>query len=125
MFSSTSRYADIENAQLEIKIRNGRNRKFGQIYGGRTQNRRSNNDGEEIITINYKRRRFIPIEQNIQVTSEISVKDGDRLDNLTARFLGNPEQFWQVCDINDNVMHPLDLTAKPGRRIRIGYYIIG
>ena len=30
----------------------------------------------------------------------IPVTEGDRLDNITARFLGDPTQFWRVCDAN-------------------------
>jgi len=84
-----------------------------------------NGKDKETMTVNYKRRRFIPIEQNIQITNEIFIRDGDRLDNITAKYLGDPELFWQICDINENVMHPLDLTDGPGRRIKIGYYAFG
>ena len=32
--------------------------------------------------------------------------------------LGDPEQFWRICDAND-AMHPLDMTSEPGRILRI------
>jgi len=115
MFSSSSRYSNIEDAQMELKVKRQFKRKLDNGEG----------KDKETVTVNYKKRRFIPIEQNIQVTNEIFVRDGDRLDNLTAKYLGNPELFWQICDINENVMHPLDLTDKPGRRIKIGYYTFG
>jgi hypothetical protein len=42
----------------------------------------------------------------------------ERLDNITARDLGDPEQFWRLCDAN-NAMHPDGLTAEEGRRLII------
>ena len=43
---------------------------------------------------------------------------GDRLDNITSAFLGDPEQFWRVADAN-GAMRPEELTERVGRRIRI------
>jgi hypothetical protein len=37
---------------------------------------------------------------------------------LTARALGDPEQFWRICDAN-NAMYPPDLVAEPGQRLRV------
>ena len=36
----------------------------------------------------------------------------------TAQYLGDPEQFWRICDAND-AMRPDDLTAEVGRRLLI------
>src|SRR6266704_1307710 len=58
----------------------------------------------------YVRRRFLPLG-NPMPLSEHMVTQGDRLDNITARYLGDPEQFWLVCDAN-NAMRPDDLTAE-------------
>jgi hypothetical protein len=44
--------------------------------------------------------------------------EGDRPDTIAAARLGDAEQYWRVCDAN-TVMHPRDLTAEIGRRIRI------
>jgi hypothetical protein len=49
---------------------------------------------------------------------EVTVIQGDRLDLITARTLGDPEQFWRVCDAND-AMNPPDLTAQPGTAVRV------
>jgi hypothetical protein len=49
---------------------------------------------------------------------EVLVTEGDRLDLITARTLGDPEHFWRVCDAN-NAMNPFDLTAEIGRRLRV------
>jgi nucleoid-associated protein YgaU len=49
---------------------------------------------------------------------EVTVTEGDRLDLITARTLGDPEQFWRICDAN-NTMHPAALTAQPGQRVRV------
>jgi hypothetical protein len=41
-----------------------------------------------------------------------------RPDLLAYRTLGDPEQFWRLCDANA-VLRPVDLTADPGRPVRI------
>ncbi len=72
-------------------------------------------DGREVV---YLRRRFLPDATHVVVLAEHMVTEGDRLDNITARYLGDPEQFWRLCDAN-NAMHPKELTAEIGRRLRI------
>ncbi len=72
-------------------------------------------DGRDIA---YKRRRFLPRGQAMPLLVEVSVAQGDRLDLITARTLGDPEQFWRVSDAN-NAMDPRDLTAEPGRILRV------
>lgn len=52
-------------------------------------------------TITYLKRRFLPQPENFQVLQEYIVRDGDRLDNITAQFLNDPEQFWRICDANN------------------------
>jgi hypothetical protein len=66
----------------------------------------------------YLRRRFVPPASRFELLLEHSVVQGDRLDNVTANYLGDPEQFWRVCDAN-NVMQPDELTATIGSTIRI------
>ena len=66
----------------------------------------------------YVRRRFIPQPESFQLLQEHIVREGERLDLIAAAFLGDPEQFWRICDAN-NAMEPDDLTAAPGRRIRV------
>ena len=83
MFSATSRYYSIEVATIEIA------------------------DGR---TVSYLRRRFLPDGSKAVVLAEHMITQGERLDNITARYLGDPESFWLVCDAN-NAMLPDDLTA--------------
>jgi hypothetical protein len=45
------------------------------------------------------------------------VAQGDRLDTITARYLGDPTQFWRICDANDT-LRP-DELEEPGRTVRI------
>jgi hypothetical protein len=72
-------------------------------------------DGKTIV---YLRRRFLPSPDNFALLQEYSVVEGDRLDNLTAKFVGDPEQFWQICDAN-GAMRPDELTEIVGRTLRI------
>ena len=41
----------------------------------------------------------------------MSILLGDRLDSIAATHLGDPLQFWQVCDAN-NTMNPFDLVGQ-------------
>jgi len=72
-------------------------------------------DGRTII---YLTRRFVPQPENFSLLQEYVVSEGDRLDNVTARYLGDPEQFWRICDAN-RAMRPDELTETIGRRLRI------
>jgi hypothetical protein len=65
----------------------------------------------------YLRRRFVPQPGGADIGVH-EVVEGDRPDTIAAARLGDAEQYWRVCDAN-TVMHPRDLTAEIGRRIRI------
>jgi len=69
-------------------------------------------------TIAYLRRRFVPPAERFALLQEHSIVQGDRLDNLAAQYLGDPEQFWQICDAN-NAIRPEELTETVGRKLRI------
>jgi hypothetical protein len=89
--ATTSRYFGIEVAQLETA------------------------SGDLLV---YLRRRFVPPAERFELLVEVPIVQGDRLDNLTAKYLGDPEQFWRLCDAN-NALQPAELTDTVGRRIRI------
>jgi hypothetical protein len=72
-------------------------------------------DGEPII---YLRRRLVPPPEWYLSQQAHLVTQGERLDNITAQYLGDPEQFWQVADAN-LAMHPEELTEESGRLLRI------
>ena len=90
MFEHTSRYYDLENATFITP------------------------DGRKMT---YKRRRFLPQGENMPLLTEINLIQGDRLDLIAFRTLGDPEQFWRICDAN-NTMNPEELI-KPGKIIRV------
>lgn len=90
-FSFTSRYYGIEIARLETA------------------------EGETIV---YVRRRFIPQPERFALLQEHMVSQGERLDNITASYLNDPEQFWRLCDAN-RAMRPDELTETIGRKLRI------
>lgn len=72
-------------------------------------------DGKEIV---YIRRRFIPPPDNFELLQEHTVVEGDRPDNLAHKYIGDPEQFWRLCDAN-GVMQPNELTENVGSKLRI------
>ena len=78
----------------------------------------ANFTGPDGRAIAYKRRRLLPQGEAMPLLVEVTITDGDRLDLITARTLGDPEQFWRVCDAN-NAMNPPELTALPGRTLRV------
>ena len=69
-------------------------------------------------TIVYLRRRFIPPRERFALLQEHTVTQGERIDHIAAQYLGDPEQFWRICDAN-GAMRPEELTETVGRRIRI------
>ena len=90
-FPATSRYFGIETATREMQ------------------------NGETAV---YVRRRFVPSPDRFETLLEHTVRQHERLDNITAKYFGDPEQFWRVCDAN-NAMQPDELTERIGRKIRI------
>lgn len=70
--------------------------------------------GQAIV---YVRRRFVPAPDQSTPIQQHTVKQGERLDNLAAQFLGDAELFWRLCDAN-GAMRPEELE-KPGTILRI------
>lgn len=95
MFETNSRYYSIETVKMTVTDSSGQPR-----------------------VIAFKRRRFIASSAGTVTLVEHAVTRGDRLDLITARYLGDPTQFWRVCDAND-VLRPDELTREVGIRIRI------
>ena len=71
-------------------------------------------DGTKIA---YLLRRFVPQPEAFAISGEVTVGEGDRLDNLTARLLGDPELFWRMCDAN-RALRPDELEVVH-RHLRI------
>ncbi len=69
-------------------------------------------------TVAYVRRRFLPQPERLALLQEHVVTQGERLDNITAHYLDDPQQFWRLCDAN-GAMRPDELTETLGRRLRI------
>lgn len=84
-------------------------------YSGVETARRRLPDGRVVV---YLRRRFVPQPDRYDLLVEHIVADGERLDNVAAQYLGDPEQFWRLCDAN-NAIDPNELTDMPGRALRI------
>jgi hypothetical protein len=74
-------------------------------------------DGKDGRTITYKRMRFIP-RVTVKPRMFVKTNQGDRPDLIAFRTLGDPEQFWRLCDLN-LVRRPVDLTASPGAPVLI------
>lgn len=68
--------------------------------------------------VSYVRRRFLPRSADLPTLVQMTVTQGDRLDLLTSRAIGDPEQFWRACDASDT-MNPPDLTAEVGVTVTI------
>ena len=66
----------------------------------------------------YLVRRFLPAPERFALLAEHVVTQGERLDNVTAQYFGDPEAFWRVCDAN-RAMRPEELLERLGRRLRI------
>lgn len=68
--------------------------------------------------VRYLERRILPRDDGAPPQLEHHVIEGDRLDNITARYLGDPTQFWRVADANQ-ILRPEELTDEPGSAISI------
>ena len=66
----------------------------------------------------YLERRFVPPPERFADHAVHVVVQGERLDHVAARRLGDPEQFWQLADAN-RALQPEELTAEVGRRLRV------
>ena len=71
-------------------------------------------------SITYLARRFVPQPgaPNFSTIAQYTVKQGDRLDLIAAKYLGDPLIFWLICDAN-GAMRPEDLVATPGTVLQI------
>lgn len=91
MFEQSSRYTNCENAELNLA------------------------DGN---IVKYKRRRFLPQSEKMSIIQEVRMVSGDRLDLISTKLFGDPEQFWRLCDSND-AMEPTELV-EPGKILKVG-----
>ena len=95
MFDSTSRYHNLPTSTIGIPDGAG---------GART--------------VTYVSRRFAPPSSSMSTLTEHTAAQGERLDNITARYLGDPTQYWQICDAN-TTLRPEELEREPGRLLTI------
>lgn len=70
------------------------------------------------VPVRYVSRRFVPPPSRFAAIGEHVVSEGDRVDNVAAAGIGDPELFWRLCDANA-VDHPANAVARPGTRLRI------
>jgi nucleoid-associated protein YgaU len=71
-------------------------------------------------SVSYLARRIVPQPgaQNFATVAQHSVVEGDRLDLIAAKYLGDPLLFWLICDANGTI-RPGDLVAIPGTVLSI------
>lgn len=69
-------------------------------------------------TITYLQRRILPSPDNFALLQLYTVTQGERMDSIAAKFLGDPEQYWRICDAN-GAMRPEELTERIGGTVRI------
>ena len=78
--------------------------------------RRCNTPRPTARTITYLARRFVPQPgaPNYATVAQHTVAQGDRLDLIAAKYLGDPLMFWLLCDANGAIV-PNDLRrdARP------------
>jgi len=71
-------------------------------------------------TFTYLARRIVPEPgaPNYATVARHTVKQGDRLDLIAAKYLGDPLIFWLICDAN-GAIRPNELVEPPGRVLNI------
>jgi hypothetical protein len=65
----------------------------------------------------YLRRRFPAPPEAFATLRERTVREGERLDQIVAAELGNPEAFWLLCDAAGALW--AEELEVPGTRVRI------
>jgi hypothetical protein len=70
--------------------------------------------------IAYLARRIVPQPgaPNFATINQYTVHQGDRLDLIAAKYLGDPLMAWLICDAN-GAIRPHDLVVTPGRVLAI------
>jgi nucleoid-associated protein YgaU len=68
--------------------------------------------------VKYLAQRILPQPSIYAATTTYVITDGDRLDNLAQKFLGDPALYWVICDAN-GATDPDELTAQAGQTILI------
>jgi nucleoid-associated protein YgaU len=74
-------------------------------------------DGQNIP---YLQRRIVPQPgaPNSATVNRYTVQQGDRLDRIAAKYLGDPLLAWLICDAN-GAIRPHDLVSTPGAVLAI------
>jgi nucleoid-associated protein YgaU len=87
-----------------------------RYYGSKTCSYTAPNG--QIIT--YLARRIVPQPgtPNYSTVATHTVKQGDRLDLIAAKYLGDPLIFWLICDAN-GAIRPNQLVETPGTVLNI------
>lgn len=68
--------------------------------------------------VTYLKRRFVPAPECFALLQQHTVLQNERLDNIAAQYLGDPEQYWRLCDAN-RALRPDELTGTVGKSLRI------
>jgi hypothetical protein len=74
--------------------------------------------GANGVQVAYLQRRVVPQAAIYTSLQSYSVNEGDRLDNLAYKYLGDPILYWMICDANSAV-DPDQIVATPGYSIEI------
>jgi hypothetical protein len=68
--------------------------------------------------VSYVTQRFLPPAGTASNLTEVNAAVGERLDQLAARTIGDPGQYWRICDANE-VLNPAAVDLGPGRLLLI------
>jgi len=71
-------------------------------------------------TVAYLARRIVPQPgtPNFSTVAQHTVRQGDRLDLIAAKYLGDPLIFWLICDAN-GAIDPHDLVGTQGKILNV------
>ena len=72
--------------------------------------------GSAAASVTYLGRTLLPLASTFRQQSTYTVQAGDRIDNVSAKLLGDPLLYWMLMEAN-GASDPGLLCAVPGRRI--------
>jgi hypothetical protein len=68
--------------------------------------------------VSYVARRFVPQPEAFSTLQTYRVMQNDRLDSIAAKYFGDPQLYWRICDAN-RAIRPAELTETIGNELRI------
>ena len=114
VFREVSDMPDPLQALLESALQNNQFAPTSR-YAGIEKATHVQPDGTTVV---HLKRRLLPIGRSVHGARRAHGEGRRTARHHRRQYLGDPEQFWRVCDANE-AMRPEELTEEAGRTVKI------